>query len=47
MNLALTGLERYIKGAFLTYQGKHRTEVHVIRFADDLVRHEACTVHGP
>jgi RNA-directed DNA polymerase len=34
MNLALTGLERPIKGAFPTFQGTHRTQVHVIRFAD-------------
>jgi RNA-directed DNA polymerase len=37
MNLALTGLERDIKSAFPTYQGAHRTKVHVIRFADDFL----------
>ena len=37
MNLALTGLERHIKGAFPTFQGTHRTKVHVIRFADDCI----------
>jgi RNA-directed DNA polymerase len=38
MNLALTGLERHVKGACPAYQGTHRTKVHVIRLADD-VRH--------
>jgi RNA-directed DNA polymerase len=37
MNLTLTGLEREIKGAFPPFQGKHRTKVHVIRFADDFI----------
>jgi RNA-directed DNA polymerase len=37
MNLALTGLERHITGAFPTFQGTHRTKVHVIRFADDFI----------
>ena len=37
MNLALTGLERHIHAAFPAYQGAHRTQVHVIRFADDFV----------
>jgi RNA-directed DNA polymerase len=46
MNLALNGLERHIKDAFPKTQGGTRTKVHVIRFADDFVRHEACIVHG-
>jgi len=37
MNLALTGLERHVKGAFPTYQGTQRMKVHVIRFADDFI----------
>jgi RNA-directed DNA polymerase len=37
MNLALTGLERHITSAFPTFQGTHRTKVHVIRFADDFI----------
>jgi len=37
MNLTLTGLEREIKGTFPPFQGKHRTKVHVIRFADDFI----------
>src|SRR5262252_9113834 len=37
MNLALTGLERHITGALPTFQGTHRTKVHVIRFADDFI----------
>jgi RNA-directed DNA polymerase len=37
MNLTLTGLAREIKGAFPPFQGKHRTKVHVIRFADDFL----------
>jgi RNA-directed DNA polymerase len=37
MNLALTGLERHLHDAFPAYQGRHRTQVHVIRFADDFV----------
>jgi RNA-directed DNA polymerase len=37
MNLTLTGLERHIKGAFPTFQGRTRTKVHVIRFADDFI----------
>src|SRR5215471_21562796 len=37
MNLTLTGLERHIKGAFPTFQGRTRTKVHVIRFADDFL----------
>lgn len=37
MHLALTGLERHITGALPTFQGTHRTKVHVIRFADDFI----------
>jgi RNA-directed DNA polymerase len=37
MNLALNGLERHIKDAFPTFQGRTRTKVHVIRFADDFI----------
>ena len=37
MNLALTGVERHIKGAFPTFQGTHRTKGHVLRFADDFI----------
>ena len=40
------GLERHIKDAFPTFQGRTRTKVHVIRFEDDFARHEACIVHG-
>ncbi|HEY7533380.1 MAG TPA: hypothetical protein VH681_11445 [Nitrospiraceae bacterium] len=36
MNLALNGLERHIKDAFPTFQGRTRTKVHVIRFADGM-----------
>jgi RNA-directed DNA polymerase len=37
MNLTLNGLERHIKGAFPRFQGRQRTKVHVIRFADDFI----------
>jgi RNA-directed DNA polymerase len=37
MNLARPGLERHVKGAFPTSQGTHRTKVHVIRLADDVI----------
>jgi RNA-directed DNA polymerase len=37
MNLALTGLESHLTGAFPTFQGTHRTQVHVLRFADDFI----------
>jgi RNA-directed DNA polymerase len=37
MNLALNGLERYIKDAFPKTQGGTRTKIHVIRFADDFI----------
>ena len=37
MNLALNGLERYIKDAVPKAQGGIQTKVHVIRFADDFI----------
>ena len=37
MNLALTGLERHSKGALPTFQGTHRTQVHVSRCAEDCI----------
>jgi RNA-directed DNA polymerase len=37
MNLALNGLERYLKDAVAKSQGGIQTKVHVIRFADDFI----------
>jgi len=37
MNLALNGLESYLKGALPRRQGNVQTKVHVIKFADDFV----------
>jgi RNA-directed DNA polymerase len=37
MHLALTGLASHLTGAFPPFQGTHRTQVHVIRFADDCI----------
>jgi hypothetical protein len=36
MNLALNGLERYLKEAVAKSQGGIQTKVHVIRFADGM-----------
>jgi hypothetical protein len=46
MNLALNGLESDLRRSLPIRRGNVQTKVHVIRFADDFVRHEACVVHG-
>jgi len=46
MNVALHGLETAITAAFPAFKGGRRWQPRVIRYADDLVRHEAGVVHG-